>query len=379
MPRGTVYDQIAAMNSAEIEFLASLSARAYQCVVRNVAQVDLRTRGGRPSRRTERDATGERTRRIACVAFDLPYPRRHLIQAPSGEGVLRVLGPRGERLSVCYDATSNDDVRKIAEAMITETREFLESQDPERPIHFVLLNELALSFDEYTRERMLAQWRQIAAEFGTYVVAGSYHCGTEGSNISPLIAPSGATMEIRKQYAAQRQGETIRTPDVKEIAYCKTDFGNAAVWICLDLYDPGLVLKLLSITHRLSPEYRGSHNPGQELHLLLVPAFNRESLDDLQETIASISRFTNTAVFVANSFSSDNGNIHRYETRGSICGELREPQRSERLPHGLAEVYEMTLGEVEFNQAQSFQKAGIYTSQFRAIVTGSTSVVPVPE
>ena len=120
--------------------------------------------------------------------------------------------------------------------------------------------------------------------------------------VAPIYAPHRKTQNVLKQNSARRQGEVIRTPDSRELFIYETDYGNVVVWICLDIYDPGLVLKFLSRTNRFSGSKEERRQKNREISLVLIPAYSHDEAENIRSCVKTLSRFSKTVMICTNAF-----------------------------------------------------------------------------
>jgi hypothetical protein len=170
------------------------------------------------------------------------------------------------------------------------------------------MNELGISYEK--KERLIARVKGLLTEYdfeNTVAVLGSFHCKDECYNVSPIVTAGGLTYSV-KGNSAVKQGEQIRTSDSTQFQRYRTPYGTILVWICLDMYDPSLVFKLIRWNYRLSPE-RSIEVSDYELDfepvdLLLVPSYNADIPNELEDTVRLISKYARTTVIVCNDLAS---------------------------------------------------------------------------
>ena len=218
----------------EIRFLASLAARAYRCVIRETNPIDLTTPG--------KVFRAPQNLRIAALAFEFPDPAEHVKeQSKSKSSVFARVGHKYSHVLM----RNKGDNRGRAKYILERSESFLQAcADRDKKPHFVLLNELALCFDNMMD--LKERWKELAQRFACYIVPGTFHCTETSFSVAPILTPNGREDEVLKHNPARRQEERIRTPDSRSIQVFETDYGNIVVWICLDLYDPGLVFRTSS-------------------------------------------------------------------------------------------------------------------------------------
>ena len=351
--------KIARLQNEELHFLASLTRRACQAVIQPQEITKLRT----ASRRNPPSAV-----RVACLSFDVPFPRGSISKGTSHQPsrISRYLG------TPSYDYVEVDE--DGCESIFEQVKEYLETCST-KP-HFVLLNELSLCFSD--RDRISDRWKMLAKDHGIYLLPGTFHCSKTYFNVAPIYTPSPDKYhEIAKHNTALRAGENIRTPDAKKFHILPTDFGNLLIWICLDMYDPGLVLKFLNITHRFAT---ASKRPNEGVHLVLIPSYNSDARDNIKDCARQLSYFSKTAIVCANSFRGEDSDSPRREAFGYVVGQPMRAitQRDTDAYH--AALFEFDVPELSRLQGASFLEDGINSSPFSSIVRGGRfSIREIPQ
>lgn len=362
------YDKLAKLKPEELDFLAAVAKRAFQSVLQHRKPIYLKT-----DERTQRDAPKD-TLYVASLAFQLPDPIQHSKELPRGEHQRWVWSPKPYEAVAFQGALPNwEDLPRITEDFIKACKE--RGALP----HFILLNELAHSFE--ARDKLKSRWVELARSYKTYIVPGTFHCTTESFGVAPIYCPDpGRNSYALKQNAATKMEEQIRTPDARELFVFETDFGNIVVWICLDMYDPGLVLKFLNVTHRFTGKKLDRAKPKREISLVLVPAYSSDSEDNVMNCVRTISRFSKTAMVCANSFLGKEGN--RLESHGFSCGEpipaVLERSYTDSELKGFtceAKLYGIDIKELGRCQAANYEQNGIFSSAFSAIIDGAPYVL----
>lgn len=402
--------ELSSLTSDEHKFLAFLAKRAYQSVISSPGGPEsLRTFSNKKSDLGDKDKpTAEHealpeTIRIAAFAFrlpDLPLDHTHMVRfCPEA-----LQGEWDRHQIVSFDCRDHR-IHKHALKMIACVEEFLEQNKKNGRIHFVLMNELALSFSRPTRDVLLAKWKSIAERYETYVIPGSYHCEERLFGVAPVIAPQAyrGIREVLKQNTAAHMHELIRTPDVRMLRSFATNYGNISIWICLDLYDPGLVFKLLSLTHRgRRTDLEKRRKPGQEINLVLIPSYNGDRTDSIREAISSLSQFCKVAVVAANSFHGSAPDDVRLETFGFLAGtkivssaaeptaptspiplvpDSDESKNSVKVEPKFCEaaIYSINSKDLQSRQAENFVDSRVFSAAFKAIVKGEPLIRSIPE
>jgi hypothetical protein len=364
-PGGDPFDEMLRLKSDELDLLASITKRAYQSVLTH-----------RPIRlKTGQAAESPQTLRVASLAFKLPDPSGFIQQMPSpGAGVLN---PTQYEL-VVYDEGNDALPAKEIPRIVGEFLE--EARQQNCAPHFVLLNELSHAFEGLSEQE--DEWFRLAKEYKTYIVPGTYHSTDEFFGVAPIYGPRRKTANVLKQNPARRQGEIIRTPDSRELFTYVTDYANVVIWICLDVYDPGLVLKFLNLTNRFSGEKEERQQKKREISLVLIPAFSSDRTENIRYCIQTLSRFSKTAMICTNSFIEGKTKTERLESYGYCAGEplVETLSREYSSVSGKAScvcrswLYEVDLHGLRGTQATSYQKDRMFSSPFATIINGGPAV-----
>jgi len=229
--------------------------------------------------------------RIATISLDIrkdrdlePYPK--LLKGVNYE--LHNLIPSA------YDRISKTLLDNIEEAA-------------KRNAHFICANELAYPWCNpnhraYTARRvgLRKKLKNIANEKDTYILAGTYHCTKTYHNYGALFYPGeygdrNPHLHAKKT-SAHSIGEVIRIPYNRDIRFYRTKYGKIGILICLDSYDPSLVIGLVRAKQLLKAS---DHN----IDIVFVPSFNpsiesaHEACQDLSYLLANIVVLVNTHKF----------------------------------------------------------------------------------
>ncbi|MEK6303692.1 MAG: hypothetical protein AABO41_23555 [Acidobacteriota bacterium] len=143
----------------------------------------------------------------------------------------------------------------------------------------VCFNELAYPtpVDRAQDKKFQEQIKEIVAAAELFLIAGSYHHPTNFYNISPIFSPVPLRGEAgrgprvyshAKLTSAVRVEEMIRIPSDRNLRYYETQFGSFTILICLDAYDPALVLRLMRMNYQFNEE--------NKVDVVFVPSFNVE-------------------------------------------------------------------------------------------------------
>lgn len=354
---GDPFDDMLRLKPDELDLLASITKRAFQSVL---SHKPIRLKTGR--------YIGPLPKlRIASLAFRLPDPSDFVQQIPSpGSGTLSSDAYELVVFDEENDCLPCKEVPRIVE-------EFLKESDRlGRKPHFVLLNELSHAFER--PDELAAIWLSLAQKYETYIVPGTYHSTDEFFGVAPIYGPGKKSANVLKQNPARRQGEFIRTPDSRELFTYQTDFGNVIVWICLDVYDPGLVLKFLNITNRFSGDREERKKKKREISLVLIPSFSSDKAENIQYCVQTLSRFSKTAMICTNTFIKDD--LERLESYGFCSGEalVEIPCEEYRSISGKLVckpwLYEVDLKGLRRTQATSYKRDGMFSSPFASIING---------
>jgi hypothetical protein len=362
------YEELAKLRPEEVDFLAAVAKRAFQSVLRHRKPIYLKT-----DERTQREAPKE-TLYVASLAFQLPDPDQHSKEIPRGEEQPRWNWSPKPYEAVAFHGALPDweNLPQITEDFIKECREKVALP------HFILLNELAHSFED--RGKLQSRWVELAKNYKTYVIPGTFHCTSECFGVAPIYCPDPRRNSYAlKQNAATKMEERIRTPDARELFVFETDFGNIVVWICLDMYDPGLVLKFLNVTHRFTGRREDRAKPKREISLVLVPAYSSDPNDSVRNCVRTISRFSKTAMVCTNSYLAEE---NRLESHGFSCGEPLPVVMEKTYTHPVlqgdfcrATLYGINIKELGKSQAANYAQNGIFSSTFSAIINGGPYVI----
>lgn len=204
-------------------------------------------------------------------------------------------------------------------------------------VNVIVCNELFSAYEDH--ESALDIWPAFARKLGCYVIPGTYYCKHTFHAIAPIIKPSGSVGEEHmKLTSAFRVEESIRTPDVIEVAKYWANFGYFSVLVCFDLYNPSIILKLMSMNCRLSGT---SASPDREIRLICIPSCNNDDPISLSTFVRHLARYANTAVVMPNTAPGTKGRERRIECYASAYGVDLTPLKSASLDGGVAYLYEI--------------------------------------
>lgn len=171
---------------------------------------------------------------------------------------------------------------------------------------FVCFNELAYptpSIDPVGDDDFQKSISEILSSSGrdVFLVGGSYHDLGKCYNISPIFCTK-ALPDIergRQQYykhakltSAVRAREFIKVPPNRQLRCYETEFGSFNILICLDVYDPSLIFKLMRENHR--------SRTGLRFELIFVPSFSISHAPMLARASRNLSYATGALVFFVN-------------------------------------------------------------------------------
>ncbi|HEX3131314.1 MAG TPA: hypothetical protein VH394_28515 [Thermoanaerobaculia bacterium] len=354
-PRAEPVGELAPLTREETEFLSAIALRAFRSVLQHREPIGVISREER-----RREPPSDKLY-VASLAFQLPDPTRHSREHRRGGSSSWCPPHSYSTVSFKKDPPSWEDLPRTVEDFLEESK-----RAGALP-HFVLLNELAHAFD--ARNRLEAKWAELAEAYKVYIIPGTFNCPSEHFSVAPLYCPDPDSREhVLKQNAAIQMKERIRTPDSRELLIFDTDFGNIVVWICLDMYDPGLVMKFLNISHRFTGRSRD-----REISLVLVPSYSNDDRENVSSCVRTISRFSKTAMVCTNSYLPEK----RLESHGFSCGERLQPvlEKAYDLP-GLkgdlcrATLFGIDLKELQRHQAANYEANGAFSSAFSSIIKG---------
>jgi len=145
--------------------------------------------------------------------------------------------------------------------------------------------------------RFESEIKQLVERNDLSLIAGSYHDMTKFYNLSPIVARSSdsQTAEIKrhaKMTSAVEAYEFIRTPPNRRLRYYQTEYGMFAVLICVDVYDPSLIFRLMTKNHAKSDE--------EKIDLIFVPSFTSTGAPGLAHACRDLSYATATLVVYVN-------------------------------------------------------------------------------
>lgn len=132
----------------------------------------------------------------------------------------------------------------------------------------------------YENEGFLSQIQEVVDRHGLFLVGGSFHDELSLYNLCPIFSPETKVITQKKLNSAHRVQEKVRRPFDRRLRYYQTPFGNIAILICLDAYEPTLLMRLMYHNSYLAEDVRrrrqtrtGNPRPPQTIDCILVPAY----------------------------------------------------------------------------------------------------------
>lgn len=343
----------------EVEFLQNLFMNSDKYVFDDPATKITSTR---------RDINEPETLKVALISFKMPNPGKFLKSAPYEDGKPFVQDEKYScvRFRDKNTALSLEDVVNIIAQCLDEYN------SKEEPIHFLLFNELALSYESSEHLLSKIQSKFVEKKIRTTIsILGSYHCDKTYFNKSPIISPFmndfkyKVVSEVKKQTPAIKQKEFIRTPDGTWFYRYSTPYGIIMVWICLDMYDPNLVLKLIRTNYRLSLSRKSNEDEADLVDILFIPSYNADKKQNVLNIAKNISKYARTTVFLSN----DSTNLEKKEGwNDNICyhfGEEIIPESKEQtipLEKCTISIYKIPKWPQRYEQI-----AGPFDSEFSSL------------
>ncbi len=138
---------------------------------------------------------------------------------------------------------------------------------------------------------------KLVTKYKFSLIAGSYHDATRFYNLSPVIASDihdGQPKAVphAKMTSAVRAFELIRIPPNRHLRYYKTEHGCFAVLVCIDVYDPSLIFRLIMKNHLYSTE--------EKIDFVFVPSFTLNDAQELAKACQDLSYASATFVVYVN-------------------------------------------------------------------------------
>lgn len=143
---------------------------------------------------------------------------------------------------------------------------------------FICINELGFPYSpraenfEEENSDLITELKKIANDYETYIIAGTFHDEETLFNTGYIFSP-GKEIEDKlpikhlKKCSALSIGEEIRIPYERYIDYYCYKFGYFTVLICLDSFDPSLIVQVLRAHKTSSPD----------VDLIFVPSYTPDS------------------------------------------------------------------------------------------------------
>jgi hypothetical protein len=238
----------------------------------------------------------KRTREINDPRMDLfsqksaPQKKQFKIATISTSLVLKQLGPMEER---DYKIWLVDT--KYRKQLREEFLKYL-TKAAEAGAKLICFNELAYPTPLDKGDTVfMNQIKKLVAKHNLTLVAGSYHDAAKFYNLSPVVAPKDGVPHAiahAKMTSAVRAFELIRIPPNRHLRYYQTQHGLFAVLICIDVYDPSLIFRLMMKNHLYSGE--------EKIDFVFVPSFTSNDAQKLAEACKDLSYATATLVVYVN-------------------------------------------------------------------------------
>ena len=364
------------LTESELRFLAALGKRASKAIQsRPVEEV-----GSQPRNVPE-------MLRFACLAVSAPELLTGRLQSAL-HGVDTVNFRPQKQVSYAESAVA----RRIVDRLLHVADEFL-SNNPE--INFLVLSEMAFSVHEEMREEVASRWQSLATRYSCIILPGTFHCSKHHFGAQPVIVPGADHQHaplIYKHNSATKQGEIISTPDVRDVRILSTTYGSVCVWICLDLYDAGLVFKLLNQTMARQDRVRdeAASSDSTLCQIVLVPSCNADRKNNLLEAVETLSEVGQFSVFLVNwapeiTLTDGSPRSERLESFAAVAGEslpsqvmVDESSDTDGVRCKI-EVYEVAKTELDAASTRNRSQSGVQGSVFRGIIGGANYTREVPE
>lgn len=248
----------------------------------------------------------------------------------------------------------SEHARSFAERLVSNLRVACEAG-----AHYVCANELGyvcckdeaenLSLRQYLSKEISS----LANQYGAYIVPGTYHCSDTLLNLAPVYYP-GANPDHpnvlhAKKTSAVALDEKVRVPYNRDVRFYKTQYGSIGIMICLDSYDPSLVVGLV----HSDSEKRGFGPRGVDI--IFVPSMNRDN-PRAADACEDLSFFLSNIVVLSNAM-----RYGEYRSKAFMCG---EPITGTAIGNGEVLVYRIAAAEYK---AKKQQLDSCRTSIFRTI------------
>lgn len=230
------------------------------------------------------------------------------------------------------------------EQLRTDFLKYLE-QAAKEGANLICFNELAFPISDDSEENKLFHQRikRLVNKYSLFLIAGSYHDNDRCYNLSPIFAPKSPEKPApevaphAKLNSAARANELIRIPSNRHTRYYVTSYGAFTVLICIDVYDPALIFRLMMKNHPFSQE--------ENIDIIFVPSFDLigapkavDACKDISYATASLVVYVNCdaqkprhAVYLAGQELEERNQVVKFDTK--------------KLPGGNVVVHEITYNE----------------------------------
>ena len=195
----------------------------------------------------------------------------------------------------------------------------------EKGAHFIVTNEfgnpLTYLSDNYDNDKLYFEkhFRELSKAHKTYLLTGTHHCKETLFNLASLyhFEPKSKRNPIlhAKKTSAASVGEKVVVPYTKKIKYYRTKYGIIAILICLDSFDPTIVLGLT----------RALYNPDNDApkpDIIFVPSYSR-SHDLSVKAARDLSFFLSTIVVLTNEYQFGGGVLDTVYMCGDVVNGCR--------------------------------------------------------
>jgi hypothetical protein len=163
--------------------------------------------------------------------------------------------------------------------------------------HYVCFNELAYPTpysDDPDVEEFNRRISEIVVAKKLVLLGGSFHDPANHYNLCPIFEPGNpreATLHA-KLTSAVSQDERIRVPSDRRLRIYRSASGVFSVFVCLDAFDPSLVLRVMLSNH--------PHSEVEKIQVIFVPSFNEGRSRGFVEACKDLSYATRAVVVYVN-------------------------------------------------------------------------------
>jgi predicted amidohydrolase len=174
--------------------------------------------------------------------------------------------------------------------------------------HFVCVNELGFPLEyisdrlerDRRRQELYSTFRDSAKVSGMFIIAGTHHCFDTGYNLAALFHP-GIGPERKnpilhaKKVSAHTIHEKVVLPYSRFVKYYWTSYGTIAILICLDSYDPTLLIGMVTASYNENLKYRRAD-------VVFVPSYNPDPMGAISAA-RTLSYLLSNVVVLTNEYS----------------------------------------------------------------------------